>query len=62
MMRLSFACLPLNTLSLVPLPLVRAKVFCFPKTLERRNKSPEPAYYINLEYFLRFIRGKIFLR
>jgi hypothetical protein len=45
----------------VPLHFFRAKVYCSPQALEGSKKALEHAYYINHGYFLRFVRGKIFL-
>ncbi len=61
MAALALPALSENTSSFVPLPFFRAKVFCFPSTLERRSKALEPAYYTNSLFFRHIIRGKIFL-
>jgi hypothetical protein len=62
MERFSLASRPLKTESSVPLHFFRAKVYCSPQALEGSKKALEHAYYINHGYFLRFVRGKIFLR
>jgi hypothetical protein len=62
MTRFKLSCLPLNTSSFVPLHFFRAKVYCSPQALEGSKKALEHAYYISHGYFLRFVRGKIFLR
>ncbi len=61
MTRFRLASLPLNTLSLVPLQIFRAKVSHSPQTLEGKEKALELAYYISYHDFSGFVRGKIFL-
>jgi hypothetical protein len=43
------------------LPLVFAKVFCSPLDFGRKKLGAGTAYYINSDFFGRFVRGKIFL-